>query len=97
MPRFLPTVFTNDQRRVALTPADLDNHPLAETYIAYLNGSRFPTDFHDWLAKREHRERSVAQRDKEYVAARANDPYCRSPLKTKAHKRTEPTMKDHLL
>lgn len=89
MPRFLPTVFTNDQQRVALTPADLDNHPLAETYIAYLNGSRFPTDFRDWLSKREHRGRSAAVKDREYVASLVNDPYCRSPVKMRKHRRTK--------
>lgn len=88
--RATPSSFNGTiNRPVSLTADDLDNHPLAETYIIYLNNSRFPVDFKSWLSKREKREMDTKQRERAYIAALASDPYCRTPLKMRRYKRRD--------
>lgn len=77
--KFRPTVFNN--QRTILTPAMLDDHPLAAEYIAYHNRQKYPRDFKAWIADRERRIDYAAERSRRLVRELAADPYCRSPIK----------------
>jgi hypothetical protein len=85
---FRPQVYNN--QRPLLTTADLNNHPLAETYIKYLNLVRYPVDFQTWLKRRENEMNSRLTDERILVAQMLNDPYCRSPAKIRVHKRKAP-------
>lgn len=64
-----------------LTPADLDNHPLAAEYIAHLTRQKYPMDFKQWLAWRERKTDQAKTRQQGLLQQAIDDPFCRSPLK----------------
>lgn len=81
-----PRVFTNHNRQL-LTPADLDNHPLAQEYIEYTRHMHYPCDFKEWLFRREQAKKNAAEVDRIRVCEAAAEPFCQSPLKVRRWKR----------
>lgn len=76
--RPLPSSF---QPKTILTSTDLDNHPLAEEYIAHLNRQKYPMDFQQWLKWRERKDEKHKTRQQRLLQQAIDDPFCRSPIK----------------
>lgn len=88
MTTFRPTVY--DNQRPLLTPADLDNHPKAADYIHYISLVRYPVDFPSWLKRQENEIKSLRAKEAMLIATMQADPYCRSAVKVRVHRRAAP-------
>lgn len=78
---FRPSVFNN--QRPILTPADLDNDPLAAEYIEYMRHRRYPLDFKLWKERREQASIDRVNLQKAIIEALQKSPYALKPWERK--------------